>query len=361
MMLIQFLQQFLHTYPFILPITIALGISAHSILFGSWAQLTKHYKYSSRFLGQDWEREVVEIGGRRRRKGYFMTVGINSAGLYLRQTFLFGWLRSPILIPWRELLKVEKDERWTGTFYRFHNALQPQIEITVKDVLFYKISTAVSGDSLIRKSCSIELAMEPSFSRRRKPLSTSGDSDSFGKSIVRIFSRTFLIGLCLGAINHGIAGYQVLQNPDRYQIHTHGQYRSPEYGKIWPHAFMEFLGLSQPVYVKVEKQQDEVISENFYSIFGSITVVNYDEGRFSNAIAGVFLSPLYTINCFLPLVLGCLSVMILAILRGDDLRIFETAVHSSCMGIMNFFGFYLAPQVISVFIRLALGLPIQDH
>jgi hypothetical protein len=266
--------------------------------------------------------------------------------------------RSPILIPWGALLEVEKDERWIGTFYRFHNVLQPQVEITIKDILFYKISTATSGDPLIRKSCSIELVMEPSLSERRKSLSTSGGSAPFGKSIVRIFLRTFFLGLCLGAMNHGIAGYQVLQSPDRYQIHTHGQYQSPEYGRIWPDASMEFLGLSQPIYVKVEKKQDEVISESFYSIFGSVTVVNYDKGKFSNSISGVFLSPLYTINCFLPLVLGCFSVMILAILRGDDLRIFETAVHSSCMGIMNFFGFYLAPQVISVFIRLALGLPI---
>jgi hypothetical protein len=358
MMLIRSLQQFLHTYPFILPLSIALGISAYSILFGPWAQLTKHYKYSSKFLGQTWGREVVEIGGRRTRKGYFMTVGINSVGLYLRQTFLFGLLRSPILVPWGEILEVEKDERWIGTFYRFHNVLQPRVEITVKDVLFHKISMAVSDDLLIRKSCSVELPMEPSPSKRRKLLSPSGGSDSFGKSITRIFLRTFFIGLCLGAMNHGIAGYQVFQNPDRYQIHAHGQYRSPEYGKIWPDAFMEFLGLSQPIYVKVEKQQDEVIAESFYSVFGSITVVNYDKGKFSNSISGVFFSPLYTVNCFLPLILGCLSVMALAILRGDDLRIFETAVHSSCMGIMNFLGFYLAPQMISVFIRLALGLPI---
>jgi hypothetical protein len=365
----QSLQQFLHNYPFILPITIILIFSTYSIVFGPWAQLTKHYKYSSKFIGQMWPGEIVVI---HRNKGQSMTIGINSVGLYLQPGIPLRWLQSSILIPWTQFLEVEKDERWVGTFFHLRSTLQPRIKITIKDALFDKMSAAAGGHLPFKKSSKMRIEMESSLSGKEKSPSKSGKLTLQKKLIAKIFAITFLIGLILGLMNHGIARYQVFQNSYKYQIYMPGQYKSPEYGEVWPDAFMEFLGLSKPIYVKVEQNKGEVISETFYSIFGSMTVANYVKGKWEGAGGSVLSSPLYMTNCVVPLALGWLCIIILPIFGQKKLtnpnsyfirlgyQLFTIAVNSSFMGFVNYLSFYLTANGISVLIRLALGMQIRN-
>jgi hypothetical protein len=365
----QSLQYFLHNYSFILPLTIFLIFYTYSILFGPWAQLTKHYKYLSKFIGQTWSGEIVRIGG---SKGQLMTIGINSVGLYFKPEIPLRCLQHSILIPWTQFLEIEKDERWIGTFFHLRSTLQPRVKITIKDALFYKMSAATGGHLPFNKSSKMRREIESRLDRQEKPLSKSGKLNLQEKLIAKIFVITLLIGLSLGLINHGIARYQVFQKPYQYQIYTPGQYKSPEYGEIWPDAFMEFLGLSQPVYVKVEKNQGEVISETFYSIFGSMKVANYDKGKWQSTGGSLLSSPLYMINCVFPLALGWLFIMILPIFGQIKLtsqnslsmqrgyQLFTIALNSSFMGFVNYLSFYLTANGISVLIRLALGMQIQN-
>jgi hypothetical protein len=365
----QSLKQFLHSYPFILPLTIFLIFYTYSILFGPWSQLTKHYKYSSKFIGQTWSGETVRIGS---SKGQLMTIGINSMGLYLKPAIPLGWLQHSILIPWTQFLEIEKDERWVGTFFHLRSTLQPRIEIVIKDALFDKISAAAGGNLPFNKSSKMRREIESRLNRKENLVSKPGKLNLQKKLIAKIFIITLLIGLSLGLMNHGIARYQVFQKPYQYQIYIPGQYKSPEYGEIWPDAFMEFLGLSQPVYVKVEKNQGEVISETFYSIFGSMKVANYSRGEWIGSKSSFLSSPLYLINCILPLVLGWIFIIISLSFGQKKLtnpnshfirlghKLFTIAVNSSFMGFVNYLSFYLTANGVSVLIRLALGMQIQN-
>jgi hypothetical protein len=282
--------------------------------------------------------------------------------LYLRPAFSFVYWQKPILIPWGEL-EIEKDQGWSGTLYHFRSAAHPRIRITINDALFGEMAVAAGGDIpwFLRNSLDIKI------DHGRQQLPARKNFTIQGKLIAKIFAVTFALGLSIGLMNHGIARYQVFVHPAIYQIYTPGQYKFLEDGKEAPDSFMEFLGLSQPIYVKVEKKQGAIVSATYYSIFGSTTTANYAGGKWQSTVSSILSAPLYMINCVAPLVLGCFTFMITGspVVQGNigsqkspsahrlD-RIPVLALNSAIMGLVNFFGCYYLPAFISM-VRLALS------
>jgi hypothetical protein len=365
----QVIQQFLRTYPAVFPLTAFLIFFIYSNLFGSWARLAKSYQYTSSFGGQAWKWQGVILGSS--GKSQPMTIGINSVGLYLRPALSIMQWQKPILIPWAEL-EIEKDQRWIGTLYHFRSAAHPRIKITINDALFGKIAAAAGDNIPLRRSLQTSLDIETNHGEQSPPTLTKLSIQR--KLIAKIFAFTFAIGLSLGLINHGIARYQVFVHPASYQIYNPGQYQSLEYGKEWPDSFMEFLGLSQSIYVKVEKNQGAVVSETYYSIFGSTITANYAGGKWQSTGGSILSAPLYMINCVIPLVLGWITIMLTlstvvqrnigsqtspSVQRLNRISMF--AIHAVIMGGMNFLGCYWIAALISMSIRVALGESIRMY
>jgi hypothetical protein len=362
--MLQLIQQILKAYPAVFPVTICLIFFIYSTLFGNWAQLIKSYQYTPRFVGKTWKWQGVILG--RGSKSQPMTIGINAEGLYLQPSLSFIPLRNPILIPWTEL-EIEKDQRWIGTFYHFRSVAQSRIKITINDALFDKLAAAAGDNIPLRRSLRSPLEIETNHGEQSPP--TLAKLTIQRKLVAKIFAVTFAIGLSIGLINHGIARYYVLVNPVQYQIYTPGQYQSLEYGNEWPGLDMEFFGLSQPIYVKVDKNQGEVVAETYYSVFGSTITANYSSRKWMRTGGTAFLStPLYTVNCLAPLVLGWITIMVTLSSVGQRHitnqnssfvkrlnQVTRFAIHSVIMGGMNFLGCYWAAWLISSSIRVALG------
>jgi hypothetical protein len=357
----QSFQVFLKNYPIVFFLAILTASFIYSSLAGPWAKLARSYRYSLPFGGQTWKWRGVILGKNGRTNSQPMTIGASEVGLYLRPDLPFIQLPTPILIPWADL-SVEKDQRWTETVYCIHSASHPQIKITISDISFSKIAAIAEN-----KLSSIQtLGIPP----RREPSTTSQIQPTLQKKLIaKIFAVTFAIGLSFGLINHGIARLQALLYPVQYQIYFPGQYQSLEYGEEWPEAFVEFLGLSESIYVKVERNKAEIVSETYYSVFGSMTTSRYVASKWtSTGSGGILASPIYMANCVIPLAGGWLTIMgVVATWRYKSItsqnsrslqrvkRIFTLAIHSSAMGFVNFICCYWVASIIRLCIRVVSG------
>jgi hypothetical protein len=314
----QFVQQFFRAYPWTFPVLIFSMSLIQSRWFSPWAQLAKTYRHPAKFVGQTWKWQSVAIG--RNSKGQAVTIGMNIEGLYLRSSLSLILVHQPLLIPWAEL-EVEREQRWIGTVYHLRSAAQHQIKITITDTLFKKLVSEARNNFAFNQTIKLVLG-EESYRKERLPLISEKSVISEklvikGKLLAQLFAITFAIGLGVGLINHGVAIFQSFQHPAQYQVYAAGKYESLRDGKEWTHLDMEFLGLSQAVYVKVEKQRGETVAETFYSIFGSSTTIEYVAGQWTSQKSGLFSAPLYMINCVLPLMLGFLGIGLLLSVFGQ--------------------------------------------
>jgi len=345
---IQQLLNFIEAHPWI-AITFALIGFFASNLFGSWAKLTKQYATQKQFAGQKWRFEVVTVGNVKYNS--CITVGSNSEGLYLSPFIILRLGYPAILIPW-ENLRLKTEERLFERVHFLEANGFTEIKIIIHDRLLSRISQASQG----KFSAQDEKA--PELPASSEPVNTSTQFST--RLFLKIFALTFALGLALGMFDHGLAQYQAWRYPERYSLYSLEEYTSPRYGNEGPNMDLELLGLTRPIRVKVEQQNEVLVSESYYSIFGAIHQAKYKYGTWYWSGGGrIFSTPLYTANCFLPLIIGWIGSFIYS-KKLDRLSRSRTnpqaavkaratlaiLFHSGIMGFASMFLLYLIPNVI---------------
>lgn len=336
------LSELLETYPFIPGIWILLCIFAFGF-FSSWSRLAKHYKYKHTFVGQKWNFQSLNIGNT--NYSNCVAVGSNYQGLYLSPFILFRFGHPPILIPW-EQLNVRSEKGWFVQETYLQTTACPNIEIRVSDRLLKRISQASQGKFSPPAPEISELPESPD------PVNIQFSARLF----LKVFAWTFALGLALGLCNHGLAQYQAWQYPERYSLYSLEEYTSPRYGDEGPNIDLELLGFSRPIRVRVEQKHGVLVSEYYYSVFGSI---HQNHHLYGISGGGIFSTPLYTINALLPLVIGWIGSGIyskklkgLSRSRTNSQAAAEARAtlailfHSGIMGFASLFSLYLIPNVI---------------
>jgi hypothetical protein len=107
----------------IIPIAIAgfaafwCGIVWLIATVGGWHSLARVYRSQLPFSGHTWRFRSGRMGGFAKYNGV-LTVGVNSAGLYLAVFPLFRPGHPPLFIPWHDIT-VSSERRFIGTFVVF--------------------------------------------------------------------------------------------------------------------------------------------------------------------------------------------------------------------------------------------------
>lgn len=364
---IQQLLNFIEAHPWI-AITFALIGFFASNLFGSWAKLTKQYATHSQFTGQKWNFQVVTIGNA--KYNGFITVGSNNKGLYLAPFIIFRLGYPAIFVPWEHLCLRTEDRLFErSNFLEIDNC--KGIKVIISDRLLHRITQASEGN--------FPLSSHPNTEHSRKDFSNSveqGNKLSLNeikvshKLCLKIFALTFSLGLAVGLFNHGLAQYQAWQSPERYSIYSPGEYVSPQYGNDWPDSFQEFLGLSHPIRVRVEHNNGGLVSETYYSAFGSSRKTNYENGDLVSTGGSILSSPLYLINCVIPLAGSWFSLMfglaiadhfLTSLKNLNTIRLiksgFTILIHTAITGFLTFPFLYHLPDMFFFFKELESSLP----
>ena len=346
MQVIQSLLNFLEAHPLITTATWLLLIFSFFNLFGSWAKLAKKYATKYHSTGKTWKFQSVSVGNT--AYSNCVTVGSNHQGLYLSPFVIFRFGHPAILIPWEHIRLRTK----TGFFIQ-SNYLEisdfPNIKIVVSDRFLHRISQASQGKFSPPAQEISELPASP------EPVNIQFRTKLF----LKVFALTFALGLALGLGNHGLAQYQAWQYPERYSLYSLEEYTSPRYGNDGPDMLFECLGLGRPIRVKVEQQNGTLVSEYYYSIFGSVHQAKYRYGTWYMSGGGLFSTPLYTVNCLLPLVVGWIGTIgwgkklerrARSSTNIQTVARFRTALvvlfHLGLVGITSLFLLYLIPNVI---------------
>ncbi|MEM9543732.1 MAG: hypothetical protein AAGA60_30125 [Cyanobacteria bacterium P01_E01_bin.42] len=178
-----------------------------------------------------------------------------------------------------------------------------------------------------------------------------------------IFILTFFIGLSKGLITNIAARLRVKNNPEIYQIFKNGEYISLEYGTDKPLLLGATLfGISYD-FVIVEKSQEQVISETFYSFFGDVVKTNYLGEQFQTSQS--LSSPLHTITALFPFLFGFVgsfvtSLLLYNIKENLDPSVQEFwdaivyySIHLCCAGLLSDIFLFVIPREISMWRKLA--------
>lgn len=120
--------------------------------------------------------------------------------------------------------------------------------------------------------------------------------------IAKYMGIELLIGAMVGVIfkqimkmrANGISDSQVISARD---------YTSTYFGNDFPkHAFEVFR--LPPDFVIVQSKNDAVISEEYFSVFGSATKATYKNGKYQGHGYSAFSSPVYLCTVVLPILVG---------------------------------------------------------
>lgn len=360
MQVIQSLFDLLEAHPFVTIAIWLLIIFSFLNLFGSWSKLTKRYATKYHFKGKTWKFQSASVGNT--AYSNCVTVGSDHQGLYLSPFVIFRFGHPAILIPWEQLTLIT-EERFFNQLYYLEVADCSKIRIFVSDRLLHRISQSSQGHFTIRAQES--QANQGNFSPPAQEISELLASPEpvniqfRTKLFLKVFALTFALGLALGLGNHGLAQYQAWQYPERYSLYSLEEYTSPRYGNDGPDMLFECLGLGRPIRVKVEQQNGTLVSEYYYSIFGSVHQAKYRYGTWYMSGGGLFSTPLYTVNCLLPLVVGWIGTIgwgkklerrARSSTNIQTVARFRTALvvlfHLGLVGITSLFLLYLIPNVI---------------
>ncbi len=121
-----------------------IAISYLVARLGGWAKLATFYRFSGPFDGQCWRFQSAEL---RWKMGYnnCLTVGANSAGLYLSVLFLFRLGHPGLFIPWTDI-SITPGKRGFWSIYReFRFRQAPMIPFRISQRLAQRIKESAGS------------------------------------------------------------------------------------------------------------------------------------------------------------------------------------------------------------------------
>jgi hypothetical protein len=115
----------------------------------------------------------------------------------------------------------------------------------------------------------------------------------------------FLIGIIAGIIVKYLAKFNA-SRVGNAQVFSAKDYSSIHFGKDFPRRSFDLLSLP-PEFVIVQHTEQEVVCEEFFTIFGSSIKAEYRNGQYRMHGISALSSPLYLFTVVIPTALGFFS------------------------------------------------------
>ena len=185
------------------------------------------------------------------------------------------------------------------------------------------------------------------------------------KLIAIFIVASLAFGVIIGLLVNEATKLKARINPETFQFLDKGDYVSIGSGKDLPERnsflFLFLNAFKDDSFVIVKSEPQNVISETFYNQLGDSVKVTYRDNK---CIRTEYpSSPMYTINCFIPLVGGFFCGLVIPALLYQ-LGIEETSgfgivvnevlyygIHLFLAGLISYLTFYVIPSWISLFNR----------
>jgi len=119
-------------------------ISALISYIGGWRTLSRSFRAAEPFAGA---KRYFQSGQMRWITNYnnCLTVGADSAGLYLAILFLFRFMHPPLFIPWREVSVRTRRSWFLGERVTFTLGRETAIPLTIRGRLIGKLKAAAGN------------------------------------------------------------------------------------------------------------------------------------------------------------------------------------------------------------------------
>jgi hypothetical protein len=123
-------------------VSLWLGISYILSAAGGWRRLARRFRTDSAFSGEEWSFQSANMRFRINYNGC-LTVGSNTAGLFIKPMFLFRAWHPPLFVAWTEITRFQKKLMfWDVVEFRLGS--EEQIPFTVRVNLAQKIRAAAA-------------------------------------------------------------------------------------------------------------------------------------------------------------------------------------------------------------------------